>query len=77
MDNLTEYCTYTTEENYTAVAITREEFNEAGDLPDDWSDYIWQRAESKEHAVEMHEYRLDAYMAYEAGKTVEDFIQNG
>ena len=74
---MTEYCTYTTDLNSDAIALTRAEFEAMGGLPDDWADYIWQEAETREIAVAMHHQRHDEYMAYQAGMNVEDYINHG
>ena len=71
---MSEFCTYTTNDNQDAAALTRTEFEALGGLPDDWSDYIWQEAESRQQAVLMHQQRHDEYMADQAGVTVDDYI---
>ena len=59
---MTEFCTYTTDTNSDPVAVTREEYEAQGGLPDDWDNYIWQDARSKAHAIRMHDHRLDVWM---------------
>jgi hypothetical protein len=73
---VTEFCTYTTNADTDPVAMTRKEYDEKG-LPDDWSDYIWQEAESKGFAASMHEQRHNEFMAAQSGMTVKGYIQNG
>jgi hypothetical protein len=50
-----EFCTYTTEISEDPVAVTRPEYEASGGLPEDWREYLWQEAESREQAVSNHQ----------------------
>lgn len=62
---MTRYCTY---ETYSGkvVALTEEEFNEAGSVdnhasPDDVADWVWQYANSLEQAISQHANKVDEW----------------
>ena len=74
---MTVFVTFTAETSQTPQVVTAEAYYAGEGLPKDWSDYIWQEADSAEIAVKMHDKRLDEYNASVAGMSVEDYIEFG
>tara|TARA_R110000824_G_scaffold369279_1_gene558742 strand:+ start:153 stop:332 length:180 start_codon:yes stop_codon:yes gene_type:complete len=59
---MTEFVTYTVYSDCDPKAMTRNEYEMNGGLPDDWDDYVWHHAVDAETAIKNHEDALETYL---------------